>query len=195
MEAIIKTTAENEKKVPLREELASGYKKAVGEEIRNARQQKRISQKELAKLIDMSAAQLCRIESGDNRPSKATLQKLSGHIGILYPELLRLAGYSNMKGDSMLFNRDGEKIDTLALVSSIYRADSDFLECFHDFEIIGTPENIEVIKALIYAMRKEVEIGDAKMNGGDHTNDFFLNTFMALKRFIVTTFAPSQGTT
>lgn len=194
MEAMIKTNAENEKKIPLREELISGYKKAVGEEIRNARQQKRISQKELADLIGMSAAQLCRIECGDSRPSKATLQKLSGHIGIPYPELLRLAGYSNMKGDRMLFNKDGEKIDTFALVSSIYRADSDFLECFHDFETIGTPENIEVIKALVYAMRKEVEIGEAKMNGENSIDEFFLNAFMALKRFIIATFVPNQST-
>lgn len=195
MEAMKKTNADDSKKIPQREELIAGYKKAVGDEIRNARQLKRISQKELANLIDMSAAQLCRIECGDSRPSKVTLQKLSGHIGIPYPELLRHAGYSNMKGDSMLFNKDGERIDTFALVSSIYRADSDFLECFHDFETIGTPENIEVIKALVYAMRKEVEIGESKINGKNSTDDFFLNAFMALKRFIITTFAPSQGMT
>ena len=192
MEAMIKTSADDAQKTPLREELIVRYKKAVGDEIRNARQQKRISQKELAKLIDISAAQLCRIECGDSRPSKATLQKLSGHIGIPYSELLRLAGYSNMKGDGMLFNRDGEKIDIFALVSSIYRADSDFLEYFYDFETIGTPENIEVIKALIYAMRKEVEIGDSKKNGENFVDDFFLNTFMALKRFIVTTFGSTR---
>lgn len=195
MEAMIKTNAENERKTPPKEELISRYKKAVGEEIRNARQQKRISQKELADLIGMSAAQLCRIECGDSRPSKTTLQRLSSHIGIPYPELLRLAGYSNMKGDRMLFNKDGEKIDVFALVSSIYRADSDFLECFRDFETIGTPENIEVIKALVYAMRKEVKIGEAKVNGESPIDDFFLNTFMALKRFIVTAFTPNQSAT
>lgn len=192
MEAMIKNNADNSKKIPSRKELITKYKKNVGDEIRKARQRKRISQKELANLIDLSAAQLCRIESGDSRPSKATLQKLSGHIGIPYPELLRLAGYSNIKGDSMLFNKDGEKIDTFALVSSIYRADSDFLECFHDFETIGTPENIEVIKALVYAMRKEVEIGEAKLNKENFTDDFFLNAFSALKRFIVTTFVPTK---
>lgn len=191
MKTIIGTNVEGTQKLPLREELIAGYKKTIGDEIRNARQQKRISQKELAKCINISAAQLCRIESGDSRPSKATLQKLSGHIGIPYSELLRLAGYSNMKGDSMLFNKDGEKIDTFSLVSSIYRADSDFLECFRDFETIGTPENLEVIKALIYAMRKEVKIGDAK-NKEDCVDDFFLNTFMALKRFIITTLAPTK---
>ena len=192
METIIKTNADSTQKTPQREELIAEYKKAVGDEIRNARQQKRISQKELAKLIDITAAQLCRIECGDSRPSKTTLQKLSGHIGIPYPELLRLAGYSNMKGDSMLFNKGGERIDTISLVSSLYRADSDLLECFHNFETIGTPENIEVIKALVYAMRKEVEIGDAKKNGENPVDDFFLNAFKALKRFIVATFAPAR---
>lgn len=191
MNTIMKAKAEDTQKFPLREELIGEYEKTVGDEIRNARQQKRISQKELAKLIDISAAQLCRIECGDSRPSKSTLQKLSGHIGIPYPELLRLAGYSNKKGDSMLFNRDGDIIDTFSLVSSIYRADSNFLECFYDFETIGTPENIEVIKVLISAMRKEVEIGESKKNGEHPIDDFFLNTFMALKRFIVATFAPA----
>ena len=193
MDAMLKTNADDTQKIPLREELIDRYKKAVGDEIRNARQQKRISQKELANLIDISAAQLCRIESGDCRPLKATLQKISGHIGIPYPELLRLAGYSNMKGDDMLFNKDGERIDTFSLVSSIYRVDSDFLECFHNFETIGTLENIEVIKALVYAMRREVEIGAAKRNGENHVDDFFLNTFMALKRFIIASFAPAKA--
>lgn len=189
METMIKTNADSQQGIPLREDLIAGYRKAVGDRIRSARQQKRISQKELADFIDISAAQLCRIESGDSRPSKTTLQKISGHIGVPYPELHRLAGYSNMKGDDTLFNKDGQKIDTFALVSSIYRADSDFLECFHDFDTIGTPENIEVIKALVNAMRKEVKMGDAKKNGENPIDDFFLNTFMALKRFIVTSFA------
>ena len=192
MDTMIKTNADDAQKIPLRNELSDRYQRSVSDEIRNARQQKRISQKELANLINISAAQLCRIENGDCRPSKVTLQKLSGHIGIPYPELLRLAGYSNMRGDVMLFNKDGEKIDTFALVSSIYRADSDFLECFHDFETIGTPENIEVIKTLVNAMRKEVEIGDAKKNGENSVDDFFLNTFMALKRFIVASFVPAK---
>lgn len=195
MDTMIKTNTDDAQEIPLRDELSGRYKKSVSDEIRNARQQKRISQKELANLIDISAAQLCRIENGDCRPSKATLQKISGHIGIPYPELLRLAGYNNMKGDVTLFNKDGEKIDTFALVSSIYRADSDFLECFHDFETIGTPENIEVIKALVNAMRKEVKIGEAKKNGDNFVDEFFLNTFMALKRFIIASFAPGQGIT
>lgn len=171
--------------LPPMENFISEYEKSVGTEISKARKQKRISQKDLAKTIHISVAQLCRIERGISRPSKSTLQRLSGHIGIPYSDLLRYAGYSNMNGNRMLFNKNDKEIDTSSIVYSIYRADSDLLECFQNFDTIGTSENIKVIKVLIHAMRKEVELGNSKKN--KETSDrFFLNTFAALKRFIIT---------
>ena len=167
-------------KKPSREELYSRYRKEAAETIRDARMQKRLGQKELAELIGISPAQLCRIENADSRPTKPTLQKLSAYIDIPYSELLSIAGYSNAKGEETLFNKEGKKLDTYNLVSSIYKADSSLLECFQNFDEIGDEENVRVLKVLLHSMRKEVELRE---NGG---NSLFLNTFKALKRFILT---------
>ena len=168
-------------KRPSREELYARYRQEAADTIREARMQKRLGQKELAELVGISPAQLCRIENGDSRPTKPTLQKLSAYIDIPYPELLSIAGYSNAKGDETLFNKDGEKLDTFNLVSSIYKADSSLLECFRDFETFGDEENVRVLKVLLHSMRKEVELREI-----GESNSLFLNTFKALKRFIIT---------
>lgn len=173
-------------KKPSREELFSSYRREAAETIRDARIQKHLGQKELAELVGISSAQLCRIENAESRPTKPTLQKLSAYISIPYPELLRIAGYSNAKGEETLYNKEGEKLDTYNLVSSIYRADSSLLECFQDFDEIGDEENVRVLKVLLHSMRKEVELRET----GE--NRLFLNTFKALKEFIITALADTD---
>lgn len=154
--------------------------------IKNARQRKRLTQKELAALIGITAVQLCRIENDECVPSRQTLQKLSGYIGVPYSELLIQAGYNNMKGDDRLYKRDGSILDVHKLVNSIYRADSDFLSLFYDFETIGTEENVEVIRILLKAMRKEAEIQSHPIAEANRLSQYFSNFFVPLKRFIVT---------
>lgn len=158
--------------------------------IKDARRRKRISQKDLAKQAGMTAVQLCRIESGECRPNRQTLRKLSVYIGIPYSELLVRAGYNNLKGDDRLYKRDGNVLDTDQIVESIYRVDSDFLDYFRNFEEIGTEENIEIIKMLIIGMRNEAKV--AKLSS-EHENffvDYFRNSFLALKRFIISSLSP-----
>ena len=158
--------------------------------IRDARQQKRISQKELAEMAGITAVQLCRIENGDCRPSKQTLKKLSSYIGVPFSELLLEAGYNNMKGDDGFYKRDGDRLEVEKLVESIYRVDSDLLDCFRDFEFFGTEENVEVIRVMLMAMRQEAGIGIASSEKSSAVGEFFRNTLLALKRFIISTLSP-----
>lgn len=161
--------------------------------IKEARRRKRISQKDLAEQAGMTAVQLCRIESGECRPNRQTLRKLSGYIGIPYSELLIRAGYNNLKGDDRLYKRDGNVLDRNQIVASIYRVDSDFLDYFRDFEEIGTEENIEVMKLLILGMRKEAKAAVRTNCSTEHESffvDYFRNSFLALKRFIISALSP-----
>lgn len=190
MKTTVGNNVDNRQNIPSREDLIAEYTLQVGDKIREARQEKKISQKALAHSINITAEQLCRIERGDCRPSKATLQKLSAYIGIPYPELIRLTGYNNATGDIILYDKNGEIINTSSILYSLYRADSDFLKCFYNFETIGTPENIEVIKLLINAMQKEVNLGNTQNVEKKSIDSFFLKTFTALKSFIIETLAP-----
>ena len=175
--------------VRLKSEYAGYDAKPIGEIIKEARKNKNLTQKGLAELASISYVTLSRIETGDSDPTKETLQKISAHIGIPYPELLEKAGYNNARGDGRLFSRDGNTLDTLNLVTSIYRADSDLLSYFQDFEYFGSAENVLVLKYLLKAMRKEVEVAESADNEGSWLSEFFVKTFAALKRFIISSLA------
>lgn len=164
----------------------SGGSESVASLIKNARRRKRLTQEELAKRSQMTAVQLCKIENGKSIPNRQTLKKLSGHIGVPYSELLIQAGYNNMKGENVLYKKDGSVLDVDSLVQSIYRTDSDFLSLFYDFESIGTEENIEVIRILLNAMRKEAKILCDPKAERDSAGEIFENYFVVLKHFIIT---------
>lgn len=166
-----------------------GENESVASIIKNARRRKRLTQEELAKRSQITAVQLCKIENGKSTPNRQTLKRLSGHIGVPYSQLLFHAGYNNMKGDDTLYKKDGSVLDVDSLVQSIYRTDSDFLSLFNEFESIGTEENIEVIRVLLSAMRKEARIlGEPEAENG-LANEIFQNFFAALKHFIITSLA------
>lgn len=163
-----------------------GDDESVASLIKKARKRKRLTQEELAKRSQITAVQLCKIENGKSIPNRQTLKKLSGHIGVPYSELLIQAGYNNMKGENELYKKDGSVLDVDNLVQSIYQTDSDFLGLFYEFETIGTEENIEVIRILLNAMRKEAKILDDPEAEQDPASEFFQNYFAALKHFVIT---------
>ena len=167
-----------------------GGSESVAEVIREARQRKRLTQKELASSIGMSPVQLCRIENGEHTPTRQTLQKLSGQIGVPFSELLFLAGYNNMKGADTLYKRDGTVLDTDQIIRSIYRTDADFLELLRNFDEIGTQENLQVICVLLKAMRKEAQIQNHDGVAPNPLVNCFLDAFLALKRFILSALTP-----
>lgn len=167
------------KQKPSREEVLSRYRHETGVTIKNARKQKNMSQEELSSLAGVSAAQIRRIEKGESRATKTTLTKLSPFLDIPYPELLSISGYNNAKGDETLYTKDGEKLNTYKLVSAIYKADSSLIDYLSDFEEIADRDNIQVLKLIILAMRKEVELRES----GE--SDFFMSMFGAMKQFVI----------
>lgn len=157
----------------------------VGTLIKDARQYKGLSQKDLAFRCDITPVQLCRIEKDDCIPSKNTLKKLSSHIGLPYSTLLVKAGYNNMSGKKVLYKTDGTELNVDQLICTIYKADSDLLDCFHGFENYGNKENVKLLKLLLLAMRKEAELYQKKSTKEDLVNAYFKTAFQAMKTFII----------
>lgn len=158
--------------------------------IKVERQGRQLSQKELAQAAGITAVQICRIENAECRPSKRTLQKLSGPLGVPYPELLFSAGYSNLSGDYTLYKKDGSELKTDAIVENIYRVDSDFLDSFRDIDLYGTPENMEVLRLMLAAMRKEAIIKENSQEEANPVFALYRKTLLALKRYIVAALTP-----
>ena len=93
-------------------------KKKIGEEIAKAREEKSLSQRQLAKLVHISNAEMSKIESGEREvPNPKILRRLSKHIDLNYNDMLQMVGlgsehtplnpfienyYKNLKGNELI---------------------------------------------------------------------------------------------
>lgn len=66
--------------------------KAVGNRIRDAREALKISQQELATMLDISTAAISMYESGERKIGLELLSKISSSLNVTIPELLE--GYN-----------------------------------------------------------------------------------------------------
>ena len=92
-------------------------KQKIGEEIARARENKGLSQRQLANAIGISNAELSKIESGEREtPNPKILKKISKHIDLNYNDMLSMIGlgshltplnpfiknyYENLKGEKL----------------------------------------------------------------------------------------------
>ena len=67
--------------------------KKIGEIITEAREKAKLSQRQLAKIANISNAELSKIESGEREiPNPKTLRKISRHINVNYNEMMYMIG-------------------------------------------------------------------------------------------------------
>ncbi len=67
--------------------------KKIGEIIAEAREKAKLSQRQLAKIANISNAELSKIESGEREiPNPKTLRKISRHINVNYNEMMYMIG-------------------------------------------------------------------------------------------------------
>ncbi len=92
-------------------------KQNIGEAIAKARENKGLSQRQLAILVGISNAELSKIESGEREiPNPKILKKISKHINLNYNDMLDMIGlgtqittlnpfirnyYENLRGDKL----------------------------------------------------------------------------------------------
>lgn len=164
--------------------------KALGKHIADRRHEKKLSQKALASLIGVTPVYMCRIESGKQIPSKECLKKISAYLGTPYDRLLELAGYNDVSFIWELYATDGNVLDPKSIVDSMYKVDSDLIGFFKNFEEIGTPDNIQVLKILLSAMRKEANIKGLGKSKISPTDKIFKESFFSLKNFITSLLTP-----
>ena len=90
--------------------------KTIGEIITEAREFKKLSQRQLAKLAGINSSGISKIEAGERDPSPKILRKISKYIDVNYNDLMYKMGlgievsplnpfikdyYSNLKGDEL----------------------------------------------------------------------------------------------
>ena len=149
----------------------------IGDDIKQAREYHKYTQKELAAISKISPVQLCRIEKNESIPTKSSLKALSPHIGISYTDLLIKAGYNSTSKQVIYLDKTGKEIDTDAILAGIYYSDSELLSDLQDILTYATQENVILLRLLIKCFKKE-------RDSDDNLNRSFCLFFSALKNFL-----------
>ena len=122
----------------------------LGGLIREKREEKGLSQRQLAEKIDVSNTEISRIESGERRsPAPYILRRMAPHLGVTYRRLLELSGYKDLVLEEPV-EREMVREDWEAYASAV--------EDFCDQET--TPEEAKKIaeyKKFLISQRQEVK--------------------------------------
>lgn len=162
----------------------------VGQMIARAREEKKLSRRELARIAKISDTELSRIESGEREiPNPKTLRKISTHIGINYNDLMYAAGlgfqvtslnpflinyYEHLKGDQII----DAILNTTAMINNWEELVNSFNEKLKNEKLSDSEKEIisqtiedteyqiktaeEIVKVLNSARRKEAVENDKK---------------------------------
>lgn len=140
-------------------------RKPLSQRIREARISLNISQRSFAKKLDITQAQLSRLENGTaKKPNRRTLQALLPYLeGITYEDLLAMAGYSvDFTDESTVtdeFNLEEEACtDTLAeefenIKPELYDASKGLYKCLDD------PKSLVLLQKIFYLVK---QIGESE---------------------------------
>ena len=76
--------------------MSSSDLKLLGETIKQEREAMNLTLRDFAKLTGVSFSQLSKIERGEHRPTRETLDKIDSHVKTQKAWLYLMAGYSNL---------------------------------------------------------------------------------------------------
>lgn len=162
-------------------------KQNIGEAIAKARENKGLSQRQLAILVGISNAELSKIESGEREiPNPKILKKISKHINLNYNDMLDMIGlgtqittlnpfirnyYENLRGDKLedawmmaKASINNNKIMIDALNQELERVDLSEEERERAIETKQDLEYQNVTNTLIVGILDENRLKEAKKN-------------------------------
>ena len=139
-------------------------RKPLSQLIRETRISLNLSQRTFAKQLDMTQAQLSRLENGTaKKPNRRTLQSLLPYLkDVSYEDLLAMTGYSVDFTDESTIDKDSglfaEEADGLAeeiknIKPELYEASKDLYKCLDD------PKNLVLLQK-IFEMIKMIGISE-----------------------------------
>jgi transcriptional regulator with XRE-family HTH domain len=126
-----------------------------GEYLKQLRNEKKISQRELAEMSGISNAEISRIETGERKkPSHLTLKAIAPFLGIAYEELLRQAGFIEEviehQGftENIIRDDEGNLIDIARRTKVMYESDSKWANLAYRVSTSDLSEKeLDIIKA------------------------------------------------
>ncbi len=127
----------------------------LGKFVEELRNEKSLSQRQLAEKAGISNTEVWRIESGERKnPSPPVLKALAPHLGVPYEDLMKKAGYMEETIDhsgftEKIFRDDkGNVVDIVRRAKEMYEKDSDWANIAYRVSKELSPEDIAAIKAV-----------------------------------------------
>lgn len=127
----------------------------IGTYIADLRNEKRMSQRELAEKSGISNTEISRIEAGKrSNPTPATLKALSDALGIEYRDMMKMAGYLEEMHDHDKFyelvfrDSEGTVVDIKRGVKEMFRRDEDWANVAYRVSRELNDEDRELLKAM-----------------------------------------------
>ena len=150
-------------------------KKNIGEEIAKARENKGLSQRQLANAIGISNAEISKIESGEREiPNPKLFRKISKVIGLNYNDMMEMVGlggkltplnpfikkhYENLKGEELDYEWMSDLLNEELASNKLSEEEKDSaLETIQDLEYQN------VTNKLILGILDENRLKEAKKN-------------------------------
>lgn len=138
-------------------------KKSIGEFISNARKEKNLSMRELAKLSGVSHTEISRIEVGERQyPKLKTIKAICRYLNIYYEEclyIMNMGGTYNINNSFIIehyqkLNGDNLKNSYAAIIGQLDLNNSQLLYLNKQFNVVDNIEDknilIDTIKSLEY---------------------------------------------
>lgn len=121
------------------------------EELRLVRKKNNITQDDMAKMLGISAAEYCKIETGQRKKLKREhLRKISAILRIGYETLLNKVGLELEEGEAKYYDINGNPLDMDILMKNIYSLNPNvFIPLF---EVLKNEENLKIVNKMLLVL-------------------------------------------
>ena len=133
----------------------------IGKYITNLREEKQMSQRELAFKSNLSPTEISRIEAGKRQqPSPTTLKGIASALGIEYSDLMKVAGYlEETHEDDMLYelvfkDENGVIVDVVRGVKEMFRRDEEWTNVAYRVSRDLAPNDRKILTEMALAFLK-----------------------------------------
>lgn len=154
---------------------------ALRNKIRERRKAKGFTFKELEKVTNISAAELCKIESGQRQTiSIDTLKKLSPYLGVSLDYLLSLSVIESTSDHERFYDYDGTELDMFKIAKKLYFLDTELFLLLSETKNLLDETDREIIKEYIKITSISKSISD---NNTSSIKKSFLKLFYDFRNY------------
>lgn len=174
---------------PIQSEKIPDVNAALRLKIKERREAKNLTLKELELASQVSAAEICKIEGGKRKQIPAsTLKKLSPHLGVSLDYLLMLAVPQSISDHERFYDYNGNELDLFKISKQLYNLDTELFILLSEIELLQDKNNRDILKNYLKIIKAENSISQSE-SPITPVKQTFLNLFNDFKNYCAKLFS------